>query len=448
MDVSGYFGDPASDLKSEFSEIEIIHKSDTNFVARTLRFGHWYIIKGVEESVRKDEGLIAMLRKEFKLQIGLSHPNIVQALDFIYTDDYGYCILMEYSEGESLRKWLCAGRSLKERLRVAEELAEAVDYLHRKGIVHRDLKPDNIIISRIGQHVKLIDFGLADTDSSTAFKHPGGTAGYMSPEQSVPSLPDVRNDIYSLGRILEEILPEKRFRGVVKSCLKPISDRPSDALEVMRRIKKVRNNARIVLTLFMILLCGVAVLSVITLLQRPEEKIADDTAEIVGSGVTSLQPAQDEPGLPLSENLSFDGENSTGEERPKLNTPSHSGEEGRTLPAATPKEKEGKGEVADRREILDRVKDEGLAVVDIVYKRTVAVLEKDSQEERFSVSQFRKTLTGVKKSYIESVEYNLENTDLYKGCRISQSELDVIDKQISKHIDELLEEWERIQKKR
>ena len=80
--------------------------------------------------------------------------------------------------------------------KIAEELMDAVGYLHSKGIVHRDLKPENILITRNGEHLKLIDFGLADSDSYAILKQPAGTSGYMSPEQKVTAVADVRNDIY------------------------------------------------------------------------------------------------------------------------------------------------------------------------------------------------------------------------------------------------------------
>ena len=60
-----------------------------------------------------------------------------------------------------------------ERRRVALEIVKAVEYIHSLQVVHRDLKPSNIMVTRTGRQVKLIDFGIADTDSFTIFKQPG-----------------------------------------------------------------------------------------------------------------------------------------------------------------------------------------------------------------------------------------------------------------------------------
>ena len=61
---------------------------------------------------------------------------------------------------------------------------DALEYIHGKQTAHRDLKPSNIMITRNGQHVKLIDFGLSDTDDYAVYKQPAGTEGYISPEQT------------------------------------------------------------------------------------------------------------------------------------------------------------------------------------------------------------------------------------------------------------------------
>ena len=89
--------------------------------------------------------------------------------------------------------------------RVVVEIAEALAFIHRQQVVHRDLKSQNIMITHNGHYVKLIDFGLADTDSHAILKQPAGTLRYMAPEQAQQTQADVRNDIYSLGVIFQDM---------------------------------------------------------------------------------------------------------------------------------------------------------------------------------------------------------------------------------------------------
>jgi len=137
----------------------------------------------------------------------LLHPGIVAVFDVgedpETTDPY---IVMEYIEGPTLRELLASnGKKLpvEEALRIAEELAEALDYAHTQGVVHRDIKPANILITKEGQ-AKISDFGIAQLDL-THMTLPGrvlGTPAYMSPEQLEGEQVDGRSDLFSLGAIL------------------------------------------------------------------------------------------------------------------------------------------------------------------------------------------------------------------------------------------------------
>ena len=91
--------------------------------------------------------------------------------------------------------------------------------------MHRDLKPENILITGNGENVKLIDFGLADSDSYAVLKQPAGTIGYMAPEQAQVAKADVRNDIYSLGVIMKQMDLGYRYRRIANRCAAPIEKR-------------------------------------------------------------------------------------------------------------------------------------------------------------------------------------------------------------------------------
>ncbi|MCI6856996.1 MAG: Kae1-associated serine/threonine protein kinase [Bacteroidales bacterium] len=193
--TSGYLVDSFEGISSQFTDVTILSTSDVNVVAKAKRYGRWWLLKGLNKKVANQTAYMQRLRKELELLTQLEHPLLVTTIGLEKVDDIGYCIVMEYVEGTTLKEWLKEEQTRKERRRIAIQLAEAVDYIHSKGIVHRDLKPENIIVTQNGKNVKLIDFGLADTCSYAILKQPAGTPQYMSPEQMQMTVADVRNDI-------------------------------------------------------------------------------------------------------------------------------------------------------------------------------------------------------------------------------------------------------------
>jgi predicted Ser/Thr protein kinase len=129
-------------------------------------------------------------------------------------------LVMELVEGPTLAERMKRGRiPLEEALRIARQIADALEAAHEKGFVHRDLKPANIKIRPDGS-VKVLDFGLAKEaepgpDSPTALSLPGlimGTPGYMSPEQARGEKVDKRTDIWAFGVVLYEMVTGQRLR--------------------------------------------------------------------------------------------------------------------------------------------------------------------------------------------------------------------------------------------
>lgn len=155
----------------------------------------------------------------------LNHPNICTVYDIKLAEDISY-IVMEYIEGQTLRKLLESEKSLSEKqvIDIGQQICDGLHAAHSKGILHRDIKPDNIMITTQGL-VKITDFGLAKLKSSeydtatadlasapnshllkTSFSTIQGTASYMSPEQIRKEDVDERTDIFSLGIVLYELL--------------------------------------------------------------------------------------------------------------------------------------------------------------------------------------------------------------------------------------------------
>ena len=177
-----------------------------------------------------------MLRKEFDILISLQHPNIVSALSCEEIPGMGYCIVMEWIDGRTLGDFIKEqeesneyGESIRS---IVMQLLDALEYIHAKQIVHRDLKPANIMVTYNGNRVKLIDFGLSDADSYAILKQPAGTRRYISPEQATSRQTDIRNDIYSLGCILEDMRLGKRYAAVIARCKAPMAGRFANVAEL------------------------------------------------------------------------------------------------------------------------------------------------------------------------------------------------------------------------
>jgi eukaryotic-like serine/threonine-protein kinase len=149
----------------------------------------------------------------------LSHPGIVTIFDVgEEPDTRAPYIVMEFVNGQSLDKLLSGEYRklpLETALRLAHELAEALDCAHGQGVVHRDLKPANILVTDEG-HAKIADFGIAKLNlaTQTLAGRALGTPAYMSPEQLSGESVDGRSDLFSLGVVLYTILTGYRpFQG-------------------------------------------------------------------------------------------------------------------------------------------------------------------------------------------------------------------------------------------
>ena len=167
--------------------------------------------------------------REARAISSLNHPHICALYDIGREDSVDF-LVMEHLEGETLEARLRRGPlPIEEALRIAIQIASALDAAHRKGIIHRDLKPGNVMLTRSG--AKLLDFGLAKMGgpiASTISETVGitqpppltvegtilGTYPYMSPEQLEGKETDARSDIFSFGAMLYEMITgRKSFEG-------------------------------------------------------------------------------------------------------------------------------------------------------------------------------------------------------------------------------------------
>ncbi len=198
--------------------------------ARDTKLSRDVAIKVLPEAFARDAERMARFQREAKVLASLNHPNIAAIYGF---EDSGgvHALVMELVEGPTLADRIAAGAiPIDEALRIARQIADALEYAHERGIVHRDLKPANIKISR-DDVVKILDFGLAkaiegdassmDMANSPTLTHMAtmqgvllGTAAYMSPEQAKAKPVDRRADIWAFDCVLYEMLTGKMaFQG-------------------------------------------------------------------------------------------------------------------------------------------------------------------------------------------------------------------------------------------
>ena len=190
--------------------------------ARDTKLGREVAIKTLPEEFAKDADRLARFRREAQLLASLNHPNIA-AIHGFEEDNGTHFLVLELVEGDTLAdRWKRGAIPVEESLKLALQIAEALEAAHEKGVIHRDLKPANIKVTPDGK-VKVLDFGLAKAFEgeaadaslsnsptlSMAATQQGvilGTAAYMSPEQARGEVADRRADIWAFACVLFEIL--------------------------------------------------------------------------------------------------------------------------------------------------------------------------------------------------------------------------------------------------
>jgi eukaryotic-like serine/threonine-protein kinase len=163
--------------------------------------------------------VVARFEREAVAAGRIDHPHVVSASDFGQLEDGSFYLALEFVEGHSLAKLVDTEGALppERALRIARQIAEALQAAHGVGIVHRDLKPENVMLvikDTDADFVKVLDFGIAKIKVEGAVEQPAltqigtvfGTPEYMSPEQARGELVDARADIYTVGVILYEML--------------------------------------------------------------------------------------------------------------------------------------------------------------------------------------------------------------------------------------------------
>ncbi len=189
------------------------------WLARDDRLERDMALKFMPEMVRLDESAIDDLKRETRRSLELTHPHIVRIYDFV-EDAKSAAIAMEFVNGCTLSalriQKLNRVFEVDELYGTVEQITSALEYAHEHArIVHRDLKPTNLMVDDRSR-IKITDFGIArsmsDSVSRISVLQPGATSGsppFMSPQQVMGEPASVRDDIYSLGATLYELLTSK-----------------------------------------------------------------------------------------------------------------------------------------------------------------------------------------------------------------------------------------------
>ena len=202
--------------------------------ARDSKLGREVAIKTLPEEFAQDEERLARFEREAKLLASLNHPNIA-AIYGLEEHERTRFLVLELVEGDTLAERLKRGAiPVEESLKLALQIAEALEAAHEKGVIHRDLKPANIKVTPDGM-IKVLDFGLAkafagDGSDANLSQSPTlsmaatqqgvilGTAAYMSPEQASGAATDKRADIWAFGVVLFEMVTGRQlFTGKTAS---------------------------------------------------------------------------------------------------------------------------------------------------------------------------------------------------------------------------------------
>lgn len=194
-------------------------------------------LKRIRPDLRADPRSRERLEKEAECASRLTDPHVAAVYD-VLEEGQELFLVMEFVEGQTLRRRISQPLGIPEFLEIATQCAAAVAAAHQSGVFHRDLKPENIMLTPTGQ-VKVLDFGVARNvpgdDAGTTLGTLSGTIGfsgtvaYMAPEVLEEKGADARADIFSLGVVFYEALAGKnpfRAEGFLPTCERILHEEP------------------------------------------------------------------------------------------------------------------------------------------------------------------------------------------------------------------------------
>ncbi|MCA8902203.1 MAG: serine/threonine protein kinase [Hyphomonas sp.] len=217
-------------------------------------FAHKVAIKVVRPGVLS-EALVDRFRRERQILADLSHPNIASLFDGGELPDGSPYIVMEFVDGEPIRNWADArALTLADRLWLFNDACAAVRHAHQNLVIHRDITPSNVLVTQSGQ-VKLIDFGIAkphDPEDPSVESQANSiaslsfTPGFAAPERSRGAAANTLSDVYSLGKLLDELVreltvPEDIRAIIVKATREAPEDRYASVDALMEDLQRYQS---------------------------------------------------------------------------------------------------------------------------------------------------------------------------------------------------------------
>lgn len=227
-----------SEFSTEWRDVTRVQQRTHTLIYTASRYGRRYLLKTLASEYAQLTDYHLQQDREFQLGVQLIHPNIAATYGLEQVEGVGRCIVQEWIDGVTLGEWVGSKPSRAARERVLNQLLDALEYLHSRQLVHHDLKSDNILITRNGANVKLIDFGLSATDST------------LSPVDN-----DQRADILSLGRLLPSLLPERR--SLARRCRDGRFANIAALRQALTRRKRARQLLPVVLSVVMLAVASV-----------------------------------------------------------------------------------------------------------------------------------------------------------------------------------------------
>lgn len=276
MDTSSF-----SDNQPDFSDAQPLFTGGATCDCFRVRlYGKLHFLKRLKTSLATNPRYVAALQKEFETGYQLEHPHLVSFIS--KTND---AILMDYVDGETLDVFVQNHPDyFKHRNhadRFLRQLLDVVDYLHEHQVIHLDLKPGNILITRIGHDVKLIDLGFCYTDAYPDTM--GRTDKYAAPEQLKGSgeKPTPRTDIYAIGKILEQLPCARFYHYIIQKCTaEHPDDRFSSIKEMSQRLHRTPALRRFLWPALFVLAIILLVVFLRTSVQQNKEPSLQETAKV------------------------------------------------------------------------------------------------------------------------------------------------------------------------